>query len=319
MQSAASSEQGLDEFLGHIRNRPASDKLVDRFLDLVAEMSYDRRRIAMNKLLSVLLDANPHRALHSSYVFLQSLRNEGAPTEEEVAALEMTQTCFKKLGKDDDASVVREEINRLRGIRTSTRMAELHQKIQVKIQPQPIPAQRVTAARDSSREAARGPLSIPGKAAAAEVPTSKKALTQTNFDKIGEELFAKLRGELGNFVNIRHQYLAVETLIKAYQKIYQTYATGLRNAIIQFGRNPLLWTHEGKFRPEMTDYFIESRLFSMGRDSLTEIRLKTCLEVLTSWFDQKLHAPTVSWEDMSPAQEISFLETTLLAILDKEM
>ncbi len=281
MSPALGKNPGIEEFLGHIQKRPSSEVLVERFLVLVMETETSVRQGAMTRLTHILLEANPRAALQSCYRFLQKARSEGTTLEDEIAALELTRSCFEKLGKKNQATVISDEIRRLR--------------------------ERLENS-DSFHRDLRTVLHAP-----------QEQTEQISYEELAGELFARLQSALGNFNNIRHQQLAVQSLIKAYQLVYEDMAGPIRKALHFYGRNPLLWTLDGEFRQDLKEYLLEGRLFSMGKDGLSEGRLRMSLELLTGWFDQRLLLPQQSrGKGQELVAQIEFLETALTAIIDRD-
>lgn len=281
MPPTLGNNPGIEEFLGYIQKRPSSEVLVERFLVLVLETDAVVRRRAMTRLTHILLEANPRAALQSCYRFLQKARSDGASIDDEIMALELTRNCFEKLGKKNQAVVIGNEIQRLRD-----RLAN----------------------PDSFHRDLRTVLNSP-----------LEQTEQISYEDLSAELFVRLQAALGNFTNIRHQQLAVQSLIKAYQLIYEDMATPIRKALHLYGRNPLLWTLDGEFRQDLKEYLLEGRLFSMGKDGLSEGRLRMSLELLTGWFDQRLLLPQQSrGKGVELVAQIEFLETALTAIIDRD-
>jgi hypothetical protein len=281
MAPTLGNNPGIEEFLGHIQKRPSSEVLVERFLVLVMETDAVVRQRAMTRLTHILLEANPRAALQSCYRFLQKARKKGASIEDEISALELTRNCFEKLGKKNQAIVIANEIKRLR--------------------------ERLENP-DSFHRDLRTVLNSP-----------QEQTEQISYEDLAAELFVRLQSALGNFTNIRHQQLAVQSLIKAYQLVYEDMATPIRKALHLYGRNPLLWTLDGEFRQDLKEYLMEGRLFSMGKDGLSEGRLRMSMELLTGWFDQRLLLPQQSrGKGQELVAQIEFLETALTAIIDRD-
>lgn len=298
MPPTLGTNPGIEEFLGHIQKRPSSEVLVERFMVLIMETQADIRYRAMNRLMHILLEANPHAALHSCYRFLQKARSQGKSVEDEIGALQLTQNCFEKLGKKNQASIVRDEIERLRA-RQGSRIMKTVLNV--------LPPDSSEENQDSFHRDLRTVLH-----------NINEQTEQISYEDLAAELFSRLQAALGNFTNIRHQQLAIQSLIKAYQLVYEDMATPIRKALYLYGRNPLLWTLDGEFRQDLKEYLIEGRLFSMGKDGLTEGRLRMSLELLTGWFDQRLLLPQQSrGKGQELVAQIEFLESALTAIIDR--
>jgi len=281
MSSTMGNNPGIEEFLGHIQKRPSSEVLVERFLMLIMETEATIRYRAMTRLTHILLETNPHAALQSCYRFLQRTRNDGATIDEEIGALQLTQYCFEKIGKKNQAAVIADEIERLKLRKDSP--DSFHRDLR-------------TAMHHANEQT-----------------------EQVSYEDLSAELFTRLQSALGNFTNIRHQQLAVQSLIKAYQLVYEDMATPIRKALHLYGRNPLLWTLDGEFRLDLKEYLLEGRLFSMGQDGLSEGRLRMSMELLTGWFDQRLLLPQQSrGKGQELVAQIEFLETALTAIIDRD-
>ncbi len=301
MSSAMGNTQGIDEFLGHIQKKPSNDVLVERFLVLIMEIQPDTRQKAMVKLTNILWETSPYSALQSCYKFLQKTRYLGASLDEEIEALWMTQNCFEKMGRLNHAAVIKDEIEKLKSQNLPgfmrTTLSILPKMERAEAEP----------AQDSFQKDLRTVLHDP-----------KEHTEQISYEDLAAELFTRLQQALGNFTNIRNQQLAVQSLIKAYQLVYEDMSTSIRKAMHLYGRNPLLWTLDGDFRPDLKEYLLEGRLFSMGKDGLTEGRLRMSLELLTGWFDQRLLLPQQSrGKGQEFNAQIEFLETALTSILDK--
>ncbi len=300
MRSAAGPSHGIDEFLSHIQKRPSNEVLVERFLVLIMEAQPDTRKKAMGKLMTILLEANPHAALQSCYVFLQNIRRLSSPLEDEIEALLLTQDCFKKMGRKNHVLVIQDEINRL------------------KSQPSPAPKRQISLNITPSPDEDSQATGSFGKDLRTALHDSKAVSDQLSYENLSAELFVRLQTALGNFTNIRNQQLAVQSLMKAYQLVYEDMGPSIRKALHLYGRNPLLWTLEGDFRSDLKDYLLEGRLFSMGRDGLTEGRLRMCMELLTGWFDQRLLLPQQGrGKGQESKAQLEFLETALTSVLDK--
>ncbi|WP_141732557.1 hypothetical protein [Oligoflexus tunisiensis] len=281
MSLTLGTNPGIEEFLGHIQKRPSNEVLVERFLVLIMETDADIRQGAMSRLMHILLEANPHAALQSCYRFLQKTRNDGATIDEEILALELTENCFVKLGKKNQAAVIRDEIERLK-------------------------------VRQENPESFHRDMRT-------VLHNAHEQTEQISYEDLANELFVRLQTALGNFTNIRHQQLAVQSLVKAYQLVYEDMAKPIRKDLYLYGRNPLLWTLDGEFRQDLKHYLLEGRLFSMGKDSLSEGRLRMSLELLTGWFDQRLLLPQQSrGKGKELVAQIEFLETALTAIIDRD-
>lgn len=299
MSTTLGATPGIEEFLGHIQKRPTNEVLVERFLVLIMETKAETRQQAMNRLTQILLDANPYSALHSCYRFLQSTRRAGASVNDEIAALQLTQNCFEKLGKKNHVAIVRDEIERLRAGDGNSIMKTVLNAL---------PSEMVNENQDSFHRDLR------------TVMHNLDQSDQTSYEDLAQELFMRLQHALGNFTNIRHQQLAVQSLIKAFQLLYEDMSESIRKALHLYGRNPLLWTLDGEFRPDLKNYLLEGRLFSQGADGLTPGRLRMCMELLTGWFDQRLLLPQQSQgTSQELTAQIEFLETALTAIIDKNL
>lgn len=108
-------KDGLEEFLKRIEAKPTNETLIDRFMTLVLEVDGVDRILYLKKLVGLLLNSNPYIALKAAYVELQEARKEKLSHEYEVGALKDVESCFMKLGRSDNAALVREEINKKQG------------------------------------------------------------------------------------------------------------------------------------------------------------------------------------------------------------
>jgi hypothetical protein len=255
---------GLTDFLNHISRQPYHPTLVERYLSLAFEMPAELRRNAMNHLHRVLVQPNPTLALRCSYHYRRYLREESqSDMEEEIFVLQLIQACFRELGRHKQAALVGDEI------------ARMSQELRDKKQPDP-PA--------ISRAYPRPQLVIQG----ISLNTEQEGKEPVDaYEKLGQYLFVELTRRLGSFHSIRHQGLAVEKLIHGLDSLYQKSGSRIAEAIQTYGRNPLIWNRDGRFRPELEQYLLNSRIFQMGKDQLTTLRISMIIEILTAYYDQR--------------------------------
>ncbi|RZA25144.1 MAG: hypothetical protein EOP10_07770, partial [Proteobacteria bacterium] len=106
-------KSGLEEFLKRIEAKPTNETLIDRFMTLVLEEEGVDRILYLKSLVGLLLKANPYAALKAAYVELQEARKEKLNLDYEVGALKDVESCFLKLGKTDNAVIIRDEIAKI--------------------------------------------------------------------------------------------------------------------------------------------------------------------------------------------------------------
>jgi hypothetical protein len=259
-----SIRKGLTDFLNHISRQPFHPTLVERYLSLAFEMPAELRRDAMDHLHRVLVQPNPTLALRCSYHYRRYLRDEspGHP-EEEIFVLQMVQACFRALGRLKQAALVGDEVARMSQELQDNKPKEIPPIIRAYPRPQ---------------------LVIQGISRTSE-PDDKEPVDA--YEQLGQELFLDLTRRLGSFHSIRHQGLAVEKLVHGLDSLYLKSGSRIALAIQTYGRNPLIWTRDGKFRPDLEQYLLNSRVFQMGKDNLTALRISMIAEILTAYYDQR--------------------------------
>jgi hypothetical protein len=266
MNAAMSSiRSGLTDFLDHISRQPFHPILVERYLSLAFELPAELRREAMDQLNHILVEPNPGLALRSNYHYMKHIRHEDSnDPDEEIFVLHWIQSCFRELGRHNQARLIGEEI---------TRISERHHRLQesqapgagiLEQHPHLVKEIRIDGLEEGTREKALGP-----------------------YDKLGQEIFAELVKLLGSMQSMRHQRLAIEKLIQGLDALYQKSGPKISKAIQTYGQNPLIWTRDGEFRPAVAQYFQNCRVFHMGKDDLTPLRIRMTLEMLTAYYDQR--------------------------------
>jgi hypothetical protein len=266
MNAAMSTiRSGLTDFLNHISRQPFHPTLVDRYLSLAFELSADGRRDAMDHLNRVLMEPNPQLALLSNYHYMKHIRvADETDHEEEIFVLQLIQSCFRELGRYNQAVVVGEEISRL--------SANFHR------------SQENDQARTRAKD--QRPVLV-HKITLNVFDDETKGKQLAPFEQLGQELFSEFKKHLGSMPSIRHQKLAIEKLIHGLDALYQASGTQISQAIQTHGRNPLIWLQSGEFRPAVVAYFLECRVFQMGQDKLTTLRIRMVVEMLTAYYDQQ--------------------------------
>jgi hypothetical protein len=279
---------GLNEFLKHIRSNPQSDVLIDRFTSLVLELEAKARQPYFEKLLSILETSNPHGALRAAYLNLQTVRAEGAGMVLEITALQWIEQAFLKLGKNAPASLVREELVRLK-----------------KQLPAPLADRR---RRKPATEVTAEPAEE--KSAAEQRFTSQRADFITNlYESSAQQLLEALQIQLSTFQGRPQTDAAAAHIIQAFQLVYIEMKSTLRNVMAVFGHNPLLIDDKDQFRAELIVVFLKSPLFLRNKDGIAPQRARLIASLLTAWYDQQQHMP----EGISSPEQ-DRLQTKLLEI-----
>lgn len=265
----SSIRSGLTDFLNHISRQPFHPTLVERYLSLAFELSADRRRDAMDHLNRVLMEPNPRLALRSNYHYMKHIRVAAEKDhEEEIFVLQLIQSCFRELGRYNQAVLIGEEISRI--------SAQFHSSQKIEETPTVAREQRPVLVRKVT-------LNV------FDDETKGKQLAP--YEKLGQDLFIEFKKQLGSMPSMRHQKLAIEKLIHGLDALYQKSGPRISQAIQTYGRNPLVWLQSGEFRPAVALYFLECRVFQMGKDKLTTLRIRMVLEILTAYYDQRAMSP----------------------------
>jgi hypothetical protein len=284
---------GLNDFLKHIKSNPQNDVLVDRFTSLVMELEAKARHPYFEKLFDLLENSNPHGALRAAYFNLQAARAEGPGTPMEIDALQWIERAFIKLGKSENASLVREELVRLK-----------------KSQPPPVPDRR----RKKPPVEAKPKPSEPD-AAEQRFTTQRMDFIANLYESFAKQLLEALNKELGKFKGAAQSEAAASHIIKAFRQVYAEMKSTLRNAVAVFGHNPLLVNDKDRFRDELIQVFLKSPLFARNKDRIAAQRARLIASLLTAWFDQQQNLPEGI---LSPDQERlqnKLLEIAVTAVL----
>lgn len=279
---------GLNDFLKHIKSNPQNDVLVDRFTSLVLELEAKARQPYFEKLFTVLETSNPHGALRAAYFNLQAARAEGAGTVLEMEALQWIERAFLKLGKSDHASLVKEELVRLK--------KNLPPPVPDRRRKKPTPEVRVQPAQEKS-------------AAEQRFTTQRADFIANLYESFAKQLLDALQIQLSTFKGRPQTDAAAAHIIKAFHQVYAEMKSTLRNAVAVFGHNPLLVDDKDRFRDELIVVFLKSPIFMRNKDRITAQRARLIASLLTAWFDQQQHMPDGI---LSPEQER--LQTKLLEI-----
>jgi hypothetical protein len=257
------TQLGLTDFLNHISRHPYHPTLVERYLTLAFEMPSALRRDAMDHLHRVLVQPNPTLALRCCYHYRQYVHHENEhDTGEEIFVLQLIQSCFRELGRYKAVAIIGEEIGRIKQKWSESQRPPLPKVTTVYPRPRLVLDDIVDASELAKNESEDG------------------------YETLGRELVLEFLRHLGSFPSMRHQSLAMEKLVLAMENLYQKSGRAIEDAIRTHGRNPLLWTRDGNLRPELEHYFISSRVFQMGKDQLTTLRVRMILEVLVAYYDQ---------------------------------
>ncbi|HYX31766.1 MAG TPA: hypothetical protein VE954_01540 [Oligoflexus sp.] len=292
---------GLNDFLKHIKSNPQNDVLVDRFTSLVLELDAKARQPYFDKLFTLLETSNPHGALRAAYFNLQSARAEGAGTSLEIEALQWIERAFIKLGRSDNASLVQEELVRLKKKAAPPPLPERRRK---KTVVESKPESKVKSGLQKTLAEIKGKFN-PEKSPAESKPkvdvensASEQRFTTQRADFIANlyESFAKqlldaLNAQLGSFKGRPQSDAAAAHIIKAFRHIYAEMKSTLRNAVAVFGHNPLLVDDKDRFREELVQVLLESSIFTRNNDRIVAQRARLIASLLTAWFDQQQHMP----------------------------
>lgn len=261
---------GLNDFLKHIKSNPQNDVLVDRFTSLVMELEAKARHPYFEKLFDLLENSNPHGALRAAYFNLQAARAEGPGTPMEIDALQWIEQAFIKLGKSENASLVREELVRLK-----------------KSQPPPVPDRR----RKKPPVEEAKPKPFEPDAAEQRFTTQRMDFIANLYESFAKQLLEALNKELGKFKGTAQSEAAASHIIKAFRQVYAEMKSTLRNAVAVFGHNPLLVNDKDRFRDELIQVFVKSPLFACNKDRIAAQRARLIASLLTAWFDQQQSLP----------------------------
>lgn len=284
---------GLNDFLKHIKSNPQNDVLVDRFASLVMELDAKARQPYFEKLFGILEDSNPHGALRAAYFNLQTARAQGSGTPLEIEALQWIERAFIKLGKSENAALVREELGRLK-----------------KAPPPPVADRR----RKKPAPEVKAKAPEPGPAEQ-RFTTQRMDFIANLYESFAKQLLDALNKELGKFQGSPHSEAAAAHIIKAFRQVYAEMRATLRNAVAVFGHNPLLVDDKDKFRDELVQVFLRSTLLARTKDRMAAQRARLIASLLTAWFDQQQNMPEGI---LSPDQERvqnKLLEIAVSAVL----
>jgi hypothetical protein len=254
----SNNHSGLSDFLNHISRQPYHPTLVDRYLCLAFELPSELRRDAMELLNRVLVESNPGLALRSNYLYKRHIcEAPDKDREEEVFVLQLIQTCFRELGRHKQAGIINEEIARI--------LEELRQ---------------VRRPQEQKLVLVRG-------IAIHLFDDEVKVEVLDAYERLGQELFFEMQKYLGSLRTVRHQKLAIEKIIHGLDALYEGAGPRMVEAVRTYGRNPLIWMKNGDFRPAVAHFFLDCRVFQMGQDQLTALRMRMVLEMLVAYYDQR--------------------------------
>lgn len=282
---------GLNDFLKHIKSNPQNDTLIDRFTALVGELEAKARQPYFEKLFTTLESANPHGALRAAYFNLQAARAEGTGTPREIEALQWVEKAFVKLGKESNASMVRDEIERVK-----------------KKLPPPIP--------DRRKKAKTGIAKAPEQKIDEVRFTHQRAdFIASLYESFAQQLLEAIAAQLKLFKGKVKPEPVAQHLIQSFRHVYAEMKPTLRNSRAVFGHNPLLVTEQDKFREDLVQIFLSSPLFAGNKDRIAAQRIRLLVMLLTAWFDQYQHLP----EGLIPADQErlqnKFLEMAVSSVL----
>jgi hypothetical protein len=260
---------GLNDFLKHIKSNPQNDVLVDRFASLVMELDAKARQPYFENLFGLLEDSNPQGALRVAYFNLQTARAQGSETALQIEALQWIERAFIKLGKSENAALVREELGRLK-----------------RVPPPPLADRRRTMPAPEVR--AKAPEPVP---AEQRFTTQRMDFIANLYESTAKQILEALDKELGKFNGEPHSEAAAAHIIKAFRQVYSEMRATLRNAVAVFGHNPLLIDDKDKFRDELIQVFLRSTLLTPTKDLLAAQRALLIASLLTAWLDQQQNMP----------------------------
>lgn len=276
---------GLNDFLKHIKSNPQNDVLVDRFTSLVMELDAKARQPYFEKLFGLLEDPNPHGALRAAYFNLQTARAQGSGTVLEIEALQWIERAFIKLGKSENASLVREELGRLKKTPPPPTV-ERRRKKTTADEPKPKAAEPKPKAAEPKPKAPE-----PNSPAEQRFTTQRMDFIANLYESFAKQLLEALNKELESFKGRPHSEAAAAHIIKAFRQVYATMRSTLRNAVAVFGHNPLLVDDKDKFRDELIQVFLRSSLMTRTKDRMAAQRARLIASLLTAWFDQQQNMP----------------------------
>jgi hypothetical protein len=254
----SNNHSGLTDFLNHISRQPYHPTLVDRYLCLAFELSSEMRREAMEHLNRVLMESNPGLALRSNYHYKRYIcEAPDRDREEEIFALQLIQFCFRELGRYKQAGIIKEEIARLLEELREVRRSQEQKLVLVRGIALNLFDEEI---RDEALDA---------------------------YEKLGQELFFEMQKHMGSLRTVRHQKLAIEKIIHGLDALYEKAGPRMVEAVRTSGRNPLIWLKNGDFRPAIANFFLDCRVFQMGQDQLTALRMRMVLEMLIAYYDQR--------------------------------
>ncbi|HET9241685.1 MAG TPA: hypothetical protein VFO10_30740 [Oligoflexus sp.] len=270
---------GLNDFLKHIKSNPQNDVLVDRFASLVMELDAKARQPYFEKLFETLEDPNPHGALRAAYFNLQTARAHGSGTALEIDALQWIERAFIKLGKSENAALVREELGRLKKAPAPPVTDRRRKKPVSEAKPK---------ASEPKEPNPKAPLP---NAAEQRFTTQRMDFIANLYESFAKQLLEALNKELATFKGTPHSEAAAAHIIRAFRQVYAEMRSTLRNAVAVFGHNPLLVDDKDLFRDELIQVFLRSTLLARTKDRMAAQRARLIASLLTAWFDQQQNMP----------------------------
>ncbi len=323
---------GLNDFLKHIKSNPQNDVLVDRFTSLVMELDAKARQPYFEKLFDLLENSNPHGALRAAYFNLQAARAEGPGTPLEIEALQWIERAFIKLGKSENASLVREELGRLKKaqpplipdqrrkkptVESKAKPPESKPKIPIEAKPKaPVEAKPKIPVEAKPKASAEAKSKGPESAAAEQRFTTQRLDFIANlYESFAKQLLEALNKELETFKGAPQSEAAASHIIKAFRQVYAEMKSTLRNAVAVFGHNPLLVNDKDRFRDELIQAFLKSPLFTKNKDRIAAQRARLIASLLTAWFDQQQSLPEGILPPDQERLQNKLLEIAVTAVL----
>jgi|GEM_PF-4425954 len=303
---------GLNDFLKHIKSNPQNDTLIDRFMALLVELDAKARKPYLEKLFTLLESSNPHGTLRAAYFNLQVARSEAPGTALEMEAMHWVERAFILLGKTHHASLVKEEIERLKKTPGPPAMDRRKKMSTVE---QPIRSSKVDDKRskveDRRTKAEQLKPARPEeiKAADERFTTQRADFISSLYESFAKQLLDSLTAQLMKFKGPLRADVAASHVILSFRQVYAEMSSTLRNALAVFGHNPLLYDEEDQFREELVQAFLKSPLFFKNQDQIAPQRIRLVASLLTAWFDQQQSIPA-----SAPSLEQERLQNKLLQI-----
>ncbi len=297
LKSVKTMATGLNDFLKHIKSNPQNDTLLDRFMALLVELEAKARKPYLEKLFILLESSNPHGTLRAAYFNLQVARSEAPGTVLELEALHWVERAFILLGKSQHASLVKEEIERLK---KTPAPAAVDLRKKTSPTDQSIRSSKVEDKRNKVEDRrTKAELLKPAKpeeikAADERFTTQRADFISSLYESFAKQLLDALTVQLMKFQGPMHADAAASHVIQSFRQVYAEMSSTLRNALAVFGHNPLLYDEKDQFREALLQAFLGSPLFFKNKDQIAPQRIRLVATLLTAWFDQQQSMPPSS-------------------------